>query len=200
VTEGDTLTVSLKSGDGITHQFFVDVDRNGVFPDCSLADKCSSFFGAPYPAQTTYTFNVDFPPGTYTYYCSIHPFSMVGTFVVNPGAHFVQGKLSWTHHLSLIKNNNLQNFTAHVGNDLPGSTTVIVHVHGSSSSSTETFTAISSPTTVQAGIVTDILFSQPVTASLLDTKTCFAASLTWGPAGGENLSPVTKGGCFAVVS
>jgi len=78
VTQGDTITIQLSSGDGIAHRFFVDVDLNGVTPDCPGADMCSNIF----PPSTTLTFTVSFAPGTYTYYCSIHPTTMLGRFIV----------------------------------------------------------------------------------------------------------------------
>jgi plastocyanin len=78
VTQGDTVTIQLSSGDGAPHRFFVDVDRNGMTPDCPGADVCSSLF----PPSTSLTFTVNFASGTYTYYCSVHPTSMLGQFVV----------------------------------------------------------------------------------------------------------------------
>ena len=78
VTQGDTITIQLSSGDGAVHRFFVDVDRNGISPDCPGADVCSNVF----PPSTTLTFTVNFAPGTYTYYCSVHPTTMLGQFVV----------------------------------------------------------------------------------------------------------------------
>lgn len=78
VTQGDTVTVSLSSVD-YTHQFEVKVNTNG-FPDCSAPNKCSRMFTPTMP--TTYTFTVDFAPGTYTYYCTIHPGTMLGSFIV----------------------------------------------------------------------------------------------------------------------
>ena len=78
VTQGDTVSISLTSTD-TTHQFYVDVDRNGV-ADCSSLDKCSAFFTPTSP--TTFTFSIDFAAGTYTYFCSVHPTSMLGSFVV----------------------------------------------------------------------------------------------------------------------
>lgn len=80
VTQGDTLTIKLTSTD-TTHLFFVDVDRNGVTPDCPPGpDPCSSQFTPTNP--TTFTFTVSFAAGTYTYYCSIHPTMMLGSFIV----------------------------------------------------------------------------------------------------------------------
>jgi plastocyanin len=82
VTQGDTVTVKLTSTD-TTHLFFVDVDRNGMTPDCPPgADPCSSMFTPTSP--TTFTFQVSFAAGTYTYYCSIHPTMMLGNFIVQP--------------------------------------------------------------------------------------------------------------------
>jgi hypothetical protein len=78
VTQGQTITIQLSSGDGAMHKFFVDVDKNGPTPDCPGPDVCSAFF----PPSTTLTFAVSFAPGTYTYYCSIHTTTMLGNFVV----------------------------------------------------------------------------------------------------------------------
>ncbi|HYY91952.1 MAG TPA: plastocyanin/azurin family copper-binding protein [Candidatus Dormibacteraeota bacterium] len=80
VSQGDVVTLKLSSGDGITHQWFVDVDKNGPAPDCPGMDICSSAFAT----SMNMTFTVSFSPGTYTYYCAIHPTTMVGSFVVNP--------------------------------------------------------------------------------------------------------------------
>ncbi len=85
VTQGDTITVQLSATD-TTHQFYVDVDRNGVAdcpnPPTSSPDKCSAFFSPGSP--TSFTFTVDFAASTtpYTYYCSIHPATMLGSFIV----------------------------------------------------------------------------------------------------------------------
>jgi plastocyanin len=89
VTQGDSITVQLTSTD-TTHQFYVDVNKNGI-PDCSnpptsFPDKCSVFF-AP-SSSTSFTFTVDFPAGPYTYYCSVHPNTMLGTFTVQATPDF----------------------------------------------------------------------------------------------------------------
>ncbi len=82
VTQGDMVTLQLSSGDGALHRWFVDVDKNGPTPDCPGADFCSNAFST----TTTFTFTVSFAPGTYTYYCSVHPATMLGSFVVNPSS------------------------------------------------------------------------------------------------------------------
>lgn len=84
VTKGDSVSLTLVSTDSAPHTFIIDVDKDGVIanPNCSM-DKCSPQF----TTTTTYPFTVDFGPGTYTYYCSIHLTSMVGTFIV-PGPDY----------------------------------------------------------------------------------------------------------------
>jgi plastocyanin len=81
VTAGQNVIIALSSGDGVPHKFFVDVDKNGPTPDCPGADVCSNAF----PPSTSLTFTVTFAPGTYTYYCSFHPTTMLGNFIVVPG-------------------------------------------------------------------------------------------------------------------
>ena len=78
VTQGDSVSMTLVSGDGAPHTFTIDVDKDGVIPNPNCAmDKCSPSF----TTTTPYPFTVDFGPGTYTYYCSLHP-KMQGTIVV----------------------------------------------------------------------------------------------------------------------
>ncbi|OLE77140.1 hypothetical protein AUG19_01370 [archaeon 13_1_20CM_2_54_9] len=86
VTENDSVIMTLTSTDTPTpapHQLYIDTNGNfNPASDCgSGIDKCSMFFGDTHPNPVTYSFNVDLPPGTYTYYCSVHQF-MVGTFAV----------------------------------------------------------------------------------------------------------------------
>ena len=82
VTQGDSVTLQLSSGDAVLHRWFVDVDKNGPSPDCPGADICSNAFST----STVLTFTVNFSPGTYTYYCSVHPTTMLGQFIVNPSS------------------------------------------------------------------------------------------------------------------
>jgi plastocyanin len=90
VTQGDSVTVTLSSGDGVMHSFVVDVDKDmPVFsstgcPPLPDSDKCSGPFTAPTTSPITYQITVDFNPGTYVYYCSFHTTSMVGNFIVQP--------------------------------------------------------------------------------------------------------------------
>jgi plastocyanin len=83
VNQGDVITVALTSEDAMTHRFVVDVDRDGkIFTPICPPDECSSQFGGAFPASTTFSFTVNFAAGTYTYYCTYHPFNMFANFVV----------------------------------------------------------------------------------------------------------------------
>ena len=97
VTQGDSVTMQLSSGDGATHKFFIDVDKNGPAPDCPGADVCSSFF----PPSTTLSFTATFAPGVYTYYCSVHPTTMLGNFIVQAGST-VGGTIAPVNKLGLL--------------------------------------------------------------------------------------------------
>lgn len=74
VNQGDSVTLTLTSTDGFTHQFLVDYNGNAV------ADP-----GEPLSIQfsttTTLTFTAT-QAGTFHYLCLIHPTAMKGTFVV----------------------------------------------------------------------------------------------------------------------
>ena len=82
VHQGDVVTLTLKSGDGALHQFLLDGDSDGGSDtaDCPTVDPCSATFSTS--AGITYTFTVGLAIGTYTYYCTVHPTSMFGSFVV----------------------------------------------------------------------------------------------------------------------
>src|SRR5439155_5829263 len=97
VTQGDGVSLQLSSGDAVLHRWFVDVDKNGPTPDCPRADICSD----PFTTSSLLTFTVNFAPGTYTYYCSVHPTTMLGQFVVNPSSS-VGGTALRTDRLALI--------------------------------------------------------------------------------------------------
>jgi len=80
IPHGELLNLTSSSGDGALHEFYVDVDGNGVrdYPvDPAEVTNSKSTLGY-------------FPPGTYTYYCSFHPGTMHGTFNVlpPPGSNF----------------------------------------------------------------------------------------------------------------
>jgi len=82
VQQGDSVTIVWSNGDtgGVPHQFLLDVDKDGFtdVSDCSpTADPCTG--------TSTTTGTVTFTAstaGSYTYYCTVHPMTMVGSFVV----------------------------------------------------------------------------------------------------------------------
>ena len=86
VNQGDIVTISLTSGDGGTHMFALDVDKDGTTGKftgmCSTGDKCS----APFTPSTPTSVMIDTSTlsGTYTYFCTFHTM-MVGSFIVVGG-------------------------------------------------------------------------------------------------------------------
>jgi len=74
VNQGDSVTVTLTSTDGFTHQFLVDYNGNGI------ADSGEPL-SAAFSSTTTLTFLAN-QAGTFNYLCVIHPTAMKGTFVV----------------------------------------------------------------------------------------------------------------------
>src|SRR6267143_5314265 len=86
--QGDSVTIVWSNGDtGIPHQFLLDIDKDGYSDssDCSpTADPCTA---GMLTTGGSVTFTAS-KAGSYTYYCTVHPFSMVGSFVVNPPPGF----------------------------------------------------------------------------------------------------------------
>jgi len=79
VTQGDTVTIDVSSGDGIQHGLLIDFDGDTLSDtaDCSpTADPCT--IQSANLQTVTFTAN---NVGSYKYYCTVHP-SMVGDFVV----------------------------------------------------------------------------------------------------------------------
>ncbi len=74
VSQGDSVTITLTSTDGASHEFFIDYNNNGAL---DAGEPVSSTFSS----TTTLTFTAS-QAGTFTYYCLIHPSAMKGTFVV----------------------------------------------------------------------------------------------------------------------
>ena len=78
VLPGETVTISHTSGDGISHNWGVDYNGNGV---SDPGEPLSSNFGS---TAIPFTFTATTTPGTYMYWCFIHKGSMFGKFIVSP--------------------------------------------------------------------------------------------------------------------
>ena len=100
VQQGDQVNLSLKSADLATHQFLLDGDNDGVADqaDCPTTDPCSNLFSTA--NGIIYRFIVNLAPGTYTYYCTVHPTTMLGSFVVTPST--VGGPVLQVDKLALV--------------------------------------------------------------------------------------------------
>ncbi len=81
VTQGDTLTIDVSSSNSVPHRLLIDLDKDGYADtaDCGTLDVCSSMVP---PSTSVGPFTVNSNPGTYMYYCTIHPGSMLGSFVI----------------------------------------------------------------------------------------------------------------------
>jgi len=90
IPHGELLNITTSSGDGKLHEFYVDVDGNGIrdYPVDPIANS------APPTSTTTLGY---FAPGTYTYYDVNYPATMHGTFIVlpPPGSNFAISPAWW---------------------------------------------------------------------------------------------------------
>ena len=91
VTKGDTITIDLSSGDGVSHQLLIDFDGDYAGgADCTaMVDQCSPMFAPSAPTHLG-PFTVTSNAGQYKYYCTQHYPYMQGLFVVQnpPGPDF----------------------------------------------------------------------------------------------------------------
>jgi len=81
VTQGDTLAIDVSSSNSVAHRLLIDLDNDGYTDttDCGSVDVCSNTVP---PSYMIPPFTINSGPGTYTYYCTIHPTSMFGSFVI----------------------------------------------------------------------------------------------------------------------
>src|SRR5260370_1844526 len=81
VTHGDTVTIDVSSSNSVQHRLLIDLDKDGYtdIADCGTLDVCCSMVP---PSASVGAFSVNSIPGTYTYYCTFHPTSMFGSFVI----------------------------------------------------------------------------------------------------------------------
>jgi plastocyanin len=90
VGQGDNVSL-IMGADDVNHHFVFDADNDTKFT-CP-PDLCSHTIMYGYtPIQ--YSFTANFAPGTYKYYCLIHPLTMNGTFTIRPGHDVVVSKTS----------------------------------------------------------------------------------------------------------
>src|SRR5437016_1678792 len=81
VQQGDSVTIIWSNGDsGIPHQFLLDIDKDRLeTADCSpTSDPCTNGMSTT-GGSVTFTAS---KAGSYTYYCTVHPTTMLGTFIV----------------------------------------------------------------------------------------------------------------------
>jgi hypothetical protein len=81
VTQGDSLTITVSSANTVAHRLLIDLDKDGYTDttDCGTLDVCSMMVP---PSYTIPSFTINPSPGTYTYYCTVHPGSMFGSLIV----------------------------------------------------------------------------------------------------------------------
>ncbi len=85
VVDGDLVTILLISDDGFTHSWLLDINNNNAVdpnePFSGLFSSTTTFSNFTF----TPTIGGNIPaPGNFTYKCSVHPFTMFGTFRVMP--------------------------------------------------------------------------------------------------------------------
>src|SRR5438128_2093323 len=85
VVDGDLVTILLISDDGFTHSWLLDMNNNNAVdpnePFSGLFSSTTIFSNFTF----TPTIGGNIPaPGNFTYKCSVHPFTMFGTFRVMP--------------------------------------------------------------------------------------------------------------------
>jgi len=85
VLETDNVYISLSASDTQQHQFYVDMDRNGV-NDCAFRDLCSGVFNSTSPTTRGWSSGI-IPVGTYHYYDSYNQATTNGTLIVQPGPY-----------------------------------------------------------------------------------------------------------------
>jgi hypothetical protein len=111
----------------------------------------------------------------------------------------VLGKISWTHHLSLAKNSNMQTWSAKVTN--PGTETAYAIVTIQGTNGVLSFTAHSAMIILVGGAAFDVLITQTFDSTSVGTKYPFTGTIMWGtsPTAIGMTSGNSRSGAFAVV-
>jgi hypothetical protein len=92
VLETDNVYISLSAADTQQHQFYVDMDRNGV-NDCPFRDLCSGVFNSTSPTTRGWSSGI-IPEGTYHYYDSYSQATTNGTLIIQPGPYPATANIS----------------------------------------------------------------------------------------------------------
>ena len=77
-TEGDVVSLSLYSTDGIPHRFYIDYNDNGFLDDTEPSSQ--DFTSSVTPVLFEFTVTMT---GNFTYRCFYHPTVMYGPFSIN---------------------------------------------------------------------------------------------------------------------
>lgn len=75
---GDSVTMHLFSNDSVMHTWYIDLNNDNKN---DTGDISAGAFSSPTVAHV-FTFTVPNSPGTYNYYCEIHPGTMHGTLKI----------------------------------------------------------------------------------------------------------------------
>lgn len=75
VAQGDTVSITLHSSDGVTHEFFIDYNSD-------MAPSSGEPTSAQFNTTTSVPTFTASQAGTFFYYCYIHESTMKGTFIV----------------------------------------------------------------------------------------------------------------------
>jgi hypothetical protein len=120
--------------------------------------------------------------------------------VAPPPVSFFGGKLSWTHHLSLAKNSNMQTWSAKITN--PGTETAYAIVTIQGTNGVLSFAAHSAMITLVGGAALVIPITQVFDSTSVGTKYHFTATIMWGTSTTMITFPGgnSKSGAFAVVA
>jgi hypothetical protein len=92
VHDTDDVYISLTTVDTQQHQFYIDIDKNGL-PDCGFGDLCSLKFNATSPLTYGWCLGC-IAPGTYNYYDSYNQATTNGTLIVTHGPYPPTAKIN----------------------------------------------------------------------------------------------------------
>ena len=182
----------------------------------TATSEMTVFVNSIVAAGTGFTFTatgVGGPNGTLTHSVTVN---VTVTAVAVPT--LVQGKIHWTHHLSLSRTVNIESWTVFVADPLPNSVNVVVRIMGSSAINPSLFFDVAcgvtcvntgndgvsftpglTPLAVPAGAKSfSFSFSQSISGNFVNQKVSFTATLYWA-IGSLYTSSSSRSGAFAVV-